>query len=264
MSAPSTWGSRGGGGGRGRGGGSLKSIVQKSVPKKRRAGPLTTTNKARRSANSSTAARAQDSGSGSFAGLRAMAAADDGSDFLCADKDEDDESDQDMGFGVFDSGKMIRSYLLFSDAKRRTEAALAHTSTKASKGIALCSLSAPKGKATAAGDPGNLLHYLISRQSFEGWWDEINDLCDAMRIDHKAARGARTDLITASKQTMDEKQAEQILSTALVIVYLEEKMEEDMDTWELVVEKARAWLDDAVARDVLEKVWELARQVAGV
>lgn len=41
----------------------------------------------------------------------------------------------------------------------------------------------------------------------------------------------------------DKRHGESTLTTALVIVYLEKKLPELKGDWELVVEKARTWLD---------------------
>ena len=57
--------------------------------------------------------------------------------------------------------------------------------------------------------------------------------------------------------------ADQILATALVITFLERKMPDEEDTWELVVEKARMWLQDTVEDAVLAEVWRVAQGLVG-
>lgn len=117
----------------------------------------------------------------------------------------------------------------------------------------------------ASDEPGSLLQRLINLQSFEGSWSDISDaLCDEMHIDRDAVRRTVNDLVKASNQTLDKNLAQQVLITAIIVVYLEGKLEDEMGTWELVVEKARAWFENAVVGDVLEKVWELAKRVAGM
>jgi len=85
-----------------------------------------------------------------------------------------------------------------------------------------------------------------------------------MSISRDAARSAVDTLIDVSKQALDRTKAEQLLSTAIVVVYLETKMEDEEDTWELVVEKARTWLEDTVDENVLGETWKLAQSTVGV
>ena len=105
-------------------------------------------------------------------------------------------------------------------------------------------------------DRGTLLQRLIARQSFEGSWAAIDKLpCDEMELDRDAASKAVTQLT--------EMNASRILATATVVMFLEKKMQDDQETWELVVEKARAWLENEVAEDVLALVWQMAEGVVG-
>ena len=103
-------------------------------------------------------------------------------------------------------------------------------------------------------NPGTLLQRLIARQSFEGSWVAIDKLpCDEMKLDRDAASKAVAQLT--------ETNADRILATATVVLFLEKKMQDEEETWELVVEKARAWLEGEVAEDVLAQVWQLAEAV---
>jgi hypothetical protein len=101
---------------------------------------------------------------------------------------------------------------------------------------------------------GTLLQRLIARQSFEGSWLAIDKLpCEEMKLDRDAASKAVTQLT--------ETKADQILATATVVMFLERNMQDEEETWELVVEKARAWLEDEVAEGVLAQVWDLAKAI---
>ncbi|KAG9187499.1 hypothetical protein G6011_05370 [Alternaria panax] len=105
-------------------------------------------------------------------------------------------------------------------------------------------------------EPGTLLQRLIARQSFEGSWAAIDKLpCDEMKLDRDAASKA------VAKLT--ETNAHQILATATVVLFLEKRMQDEEETWELVVEKARAWLESKVAETVLARVWQLAKAIIG-
>ena len=166
---------------------------------------------------------------------------------------EDSDEDEDVGFALFDgpngeeTSTLMRS--VFTDGCIEPPSPPPKTPPPASP---------PK-------ETGTLLQRLIARQSFEGSWTAItNLLCDEMGFSSDAARSAVDELIKASKQTVDEAKAEQVISTALVVVFLEKKMEDEEETWELVVEKARTWLEDAVDEDVLGEAWNLARRTVGV
>ena len=105
-------------------------------------------------------------------------------------------------------------------------------------------------------ETGTLLQRLIARQSFEGSWEAIDKLpFDEMKLDRDAASLANAQLT--------EPNSEQLLATAIVVLFLEKKMQGEEDTWELVVEKARAWLESEVAEDVLARVWQLAEGIVG-
>ncbi|KAL1801338.1 hypothetical protein ACET3X_001680 [Alternaria dauci] len=105
-------------------------------------------------------------------------------------------------------------------------------------------------------ESGTLLQRLIARQSFEGSWAAIDKLpCDEMKLDYDAASKAIAKLTEAN--------AEQVLATATVVLFLEKKMQDEEETWELIVEKARAWLENEVAKDVLAQVWQLAKDIVG-
>lgn len=104
--------------------------------------------------------------------------------------------------------------------------------------------------------PGTLLQRLIARQSFEGSWATIDKLPHGeMKLDHDAASKAIAELT--------ETDADQVLATATVVMFLEKKMQDEEETWELVVEKARAWLENEVSEDVLAQVWKLAEGIVG-
>jgi hypothetical protein len=57
--------------------------------------------------------------------------------------------------------------------------------------------------------------------------------------------------------------AEHAMLTAIVVIFLSKKMRSEEDTWELVVEKARTWLEHALAEDVLSDVWKMAEKIVG-
>ncbi|KAF2795675.1 VIT-domain-containing protein [Melanomma pulvis-pyrius CBS 109.77] len=102
-------------------------------------------------------------------------------------------------------------------------------------------------------DEGALLQRLIKRQSFEGSWTRESLPCDGMNISREAARTSIQKLTTEND---DEEKMAMVLATAIVIVFLEKNLASEEETWELIVEKAREWLEDVVTSEVLAKVWK--------
>lgn len=148
--------------------------------------------------------------------------------------EEKEESDEDMGFALMDSPVSPQSP--------------AYSPT---------SPSSPNSKRQKTEEEtGTLLQRLIARQSFEGSWAAIDKLpCDEMKLDRDAASKAIAKLT--------ETNADKVLATATVVIFLEKKMQDEEETWELVVEKARDWLENELAEDVLAQVWQLAEGIVG-
>ncbi|KAF2467280.1 uncharacterized protein BDR25DRAFT_235074 [Lindgomyces ingoldianus] len=156
-------------------------------------------------------------------------------------EEECDESDEDMGFGLFDDGPTISSATAPAIIKRQASG---------------------RGKEEKALSKEELLLRLISRQSFEGSWSREQLPCDTMGIDRDAARAAVPKLMSANTG-LGEESIVIILATAIVVLFLEKKMASEEDTWELIVEKARGWLIDQIPEDALEKVWKEASILVG-
>ncbi|MCJ1438397.1 hypothetical protein MMC27_007785 [Xylographa pallens] len=77
---------------------------------------------------------------------------------------------------------------------------------------------------------------LIALQDFEGCWDWHEDMLPLLGLSHAPERARQT----------NEKDRKMWV-TALVVAWLQEKMRKEEDVWELVVEKATAWLAEAAA-----------------
>ncbi|KAH7093573.1 von Willebrand factor type A domain-containing protein [Paraphoma chrysanthemicola] len=92
----------------------------------------------------------------------------------------------------------------------------------------------PGAPSFGAGTPEELSTYLISLQTFEGSWVVSLDLLTALQI---PAERLMSDLANTGVN-------EKVFVTALVIAAFEKKLREFEGSWELVVEKARGWLDD--------------------
>ncbi|KAI4954772.1 hypothetical protein J4E86_006082 [Alternaria arbusti] len=174
---------------------------------------------------------------------------------------DDAGSDEDMGFGCFEKASAAPmahpgqpSALRTSSPAQVLEPRGRFGSSKRSSRSAMGPSSSPPQRQKVQEETGTLLQRLISRQSFEGSWEAIDKLpFDEMKLDRDAASLANAQL--------SEQNSEQLLATAIVVLFLEKKMQDEEETWELVVEKARAWLESEVAEDVLARVWQLAEGV---
>jgi len=98
------------------------------------------------------------------------------------------------------------------------------------------------------------LHQIIALQSFEGSWE----LDDPLLLVLKLSRvDAESDVLVKIRNT--------VWATVLAIWFLEKKMGDQKDAWELVVEKARGWLDgEGVEKEVVEKLFEAAQGLIGL
>ena len=92
---------------------------------------------------------------------------------------------------------------------------------------------------------------LMDLQTFEGFWEWQESLFSWIEMDPKLA----TEVV--KKHGWDFR----IAATAFVIVFFKEKQAKEKDTWELVVEKAKGWMEEQIGVHevavVLRKVAEL-------
>ncbi|KAI4656868.1 uncharacterized protein J4E78_006759 [Alternaria triticimaculans] len=175
---------------------------------------------------------------------------------------DDAGSDEDMGFGCFEKASAASMAHPGQPSALRTlspEQVLQSTGRSGSKRSSRSAMGpsfSPPQRQKVQEETGTLLQRLIARQSFEGSWEAIDKLpFDEMKLDRDAASLANAQL--------NEPNSEQLLATAIVVLFLEKKMQGEEDTWELVVEKARAWLGSKVTEEVLARVWQLAEGVVG-
>jgi len=176
---------------------------------------------------------------------------------------DDAGSDEDMGFACLEKASAApMAHPGQPSALRTLSPAQVLESTGRSGGMKRSSRSAmgpsfsPPQRQEVQEETGTLLQRLIARQSFEGSWEAIDKLpLDEMKLDRDAA--------SSSNAQLNEPNSEQLLATAIVVLYLEKKMQDEKETWELVVEKARSWLGSNVTEDVLARVWQLAEDIVG-
>ncbi|TLD38726.1 von Willebrand domain containing protein [Venturia nashicola] len=94
------------------------------------------------------------------------------------------------------------------------------------------------------------LHSLIAFQEFKGCWILRAHFCQVIGLGLAKVKAA------ATKLNVDEKW----LATALAVRYLVKQLGHESDTWELVVEKARAWLEaQPEGGDEKSEVWTVEK-----
>ena len=92
---------------------------------------------------------------------------------------------------------------------------------------------------------------IIALQGFEGCWDWHADLLPIMGLSRAPEQAGRTD---------DEER--KVWATVLVVAWLQGKMRTEEEVWELVVEKAMAWLAEAAdGEDVLAMDGEAQKMI---
>jgi len=176
---------------------------------------------------------------------------------------DDSDSDKDMGFGCLEkASEAPMAHPSQPSALRTLSPAQVLESTgrlgsmKRSSRSAMGPSFSPPQRQKVQEETGTLLQRLIARQSFEGSWDAIGKLpLDEMYLDR--------DAISLANAQLNASKSERLLATAIVVLFLEKKMQDEEETWELIVEKARAWLESEVAEEVLARVWQLAEGVVG-
>jgi hypothetical protein len=157
---------------------------------------------------------------------------------------EEEDSDEEMGFALFDGPTPPANNLArLSGGPGRFLKSTADSDSE---------------DETPAAENGNLLESIIAQQSFEGSWTSVSSLLEKkMGFNLDDYRKAIDDLVLG-QHSLDRDKAEVALGTAIVVVYLVEKLSEEEDTWELVVEKAKSWLEDDLDEEILEAVWAAA------
>jgi hypothetical protein len=102
--------------------------------------------------------------------------------------------------------------------------------------------------------PEDLVHYLIELQTFAGAWEYLPSLMTTLACSLFLDEAMLL-------QEVDATTEKKLFTTALVVVLLEEKLAQWKGSWELVVEKARGWLDEEAGKDNVEKVFVKARGI---
>jgi hypothetical protein len=92
------------------------------------------------------------------------------------------------------------------------------------------------------------LQALVALQLFEGSWQWKSELLSILGLERKAVE------TTVPKMDMA------VLATALAVRFLETKLADEKDSWELVVEKARQWIEEKVGAQGLKDAFASAEK----
>lgn len=120
----------------------------------------------------------------------------------------------------------------------------------ASFASAMCDEASGAGSSQAQ---GSLLDRIIAAQEFDGSWKLGQVPWADMAVD--------TDRV---KRLGDDAHRNDLLVTAAVVLYLEESMAEERATWELVVDKARDWIEGLKSLERRQEdvdIWQVARLI---
>ena len=98
------------------------------------------------------------------------------------------------------------------------------------------------------------MHELISLQMFDGSWQWVDRLCAVLHI--------QEDIVKATLVGLQET----VMATLLAVAFLEGKMSDQEGVWEMVVQKAKGWLEGKIGEskyiDGLAKVKKDVLEVA--
>lgn len=88
------------------------------------------------------------------------------------------------------------------------------------------------------------LHGLISLQTFSGAWEWNDDLL--------AVVGKKLEFDAAFV-------SEQVMATSVAVAYMEGRLTDSKDVWEIVVEKAKIWMGSQIGEDAVDSMVEKAK-----
>jgi hypothetical protein len=114
-----------------------------------------------------------------------------------------------------------------------------------------------------------IVQHLIEKQNWAGLWEEWHGLpLFAKKNSIKVEKEEFAEMFQAAVTRMEDKKKRkiqgtvtQVLVTAVVVTFLEQHMTDLEGIWELVVQKARDWLDGNVDEKILEQAWSDAKRL---
>jgi hypothetical protein len=117
------------------------------------------------------------------------------------------------------------------------------------------SFGMPPAPAPVPPPPTSPLHAILTHQTFSGAFTFSEALLGSLSIAVKDFE---------EKAAADGIEDSDVFATAVVVAYLEEKMAGEKDSWELVVDKAREWMEEKCRGvEEVEKIMAAARRLVG-
>lgn len=188
------------------------------------------------------------------------------------EKDSDSDLDMDMGFSAFNDAQLLCSKGGAASDSEDKESPRPARHCKRSKRNMFIDVEAEVDEEEADSDntvsgpeeagerqpddrpeqtqrsAQEVLRLLISHQSFSGVFPYHSKVFRWLGISVTDFRKVQQDLVVASSESVPER-SDYLLTTAIVVVYMERKLADYKDEWELVVEKARSWLEGQCISD---------------
>jgi hypothetical protein len=165
----------------------------------------------------------------------------------CEDCSEEEESDEDMGFGLFDDYIPPPTPQIKDSYKTRAFPSVRPTVAGRSHRMSI--LESDSESPEASGGESKL-QQLIQLQTFEGYWDWCDEVHRIIDIDQRALRAQvlhRYNALTGDEtDILGNSDWAQILATSLVGLYLENRASESKEVWELLKQKADKGVRDAI------------------
>ncbi|KAF4474637.1 Vault poly [Fusarium agapanthi] len=150
-----------------------------------------------------------------------------------------EESVEDVGFGLFDAE-------FSAPAPAASSAFFSLPDSTFS--------TAPKTKTISDMEP---LQALTTLQTFAGSWSWSPGLERVLGV-----TSDQVSKLTLPASVKDHSEKDGVLATACAVLFFKNKLQEEMDTWEMLVEKAEGWLEDTIGDEgvselcsVLEKLF---------
>ncbi|KAF5543874.1 hypothetical protein FPHYL_11157 [Fusarium phyllophilum] len=154
------------------------------------------------------------------------------------DELEAEESGEDMGFGLFDDGPS-------APAPAASSAFFAMPASAIS--------TAPKRKTGLDMEP---LQALTALQTFAGSWSWSSDLERVLGVTSDQASK-----LALPASIKDRSEKDDVLSTACAVLFFKKKLQEEMDTWEMLVEKAEGWLEDNIGEEDVSELFSVLEKL---
>ncbi|KAH7230458.1 von Willebrand factor type A domain-containing protein [Fusarium redolens] len=147
---------------------------------------------------------------------------------------EAEESGEDMGFALFDDGPPAPAPAAFSAFSAMPASSVPE---------------APKKNAISDMEP---LQALTTLQSFAGSWSWSSDLERVLGV-----TSDQVSKLALPSSVKGHSEKDDVLATACAVLFFKNKLQEELDTWEMLVEKAEGWLEENIGEDGVSELFSI-------